>query len=293
MSNFGHTPVLLSEVIEALKVEKGQKYIDATLGGGGHSREIIKQGGVVLGIDQDEDAIRFVQENQASNVRNNLLTVVKGNFRNIKKIAEDHKFNRVKGILFDLGVSSFQLDKNERGFSILRSGSLDMRMDQDLPISAYEVVNKYPKEKLKDIFEKYGEETEAAKIADAIVERRAKQQVKLTSELSEIVLKVVLRRGKIHPATKVFQAIRIEVNDEIEALKRGIFESFELLDKNGRLVVISFHSLEDRVVKRFMKDQEFAGTGKSLKPYTVMATDEEKKNNPRSRSAKLRVLEKL
>lgn len=292
MVNFAHTPVLLQEVIDGLKVEMGKKYIDATLGGGGHTAEILRLGGIVLGIDQDEDALNFVKEKFSKEVLNKSLKVRKGNFKDIRKLAYENGFGTADGILFDLGVSSYQLDSPIRGFSLKHNSRLDMRMDKDQQLSAYEVINKYPFETLIEIFLKNGEEHNARKIAERIVETRKKQPIETTGELSLLIEKVSHKSEGIHPATKTFQAIRIEVNKEIDSLRIGISEAFDLLGINGRITVISFHSLEDRVVKLAFDKFQRAGLGTVLTKSPLMASFSENARNKRSRSAKLRIFEK-
>lgn len=292
MSNFTHIPVLLNEAIEALEVKIGQKYIDATLGGGGHTREIIKLGGLVLGIDQDDEALEFVSISQKPEISSQKLKLIKGNFRDIKKLAIENKFEKIEGILFDLGVSSHQLDTNNRGFSIKGDSRLDMRMDKSQSLSAYEVVNDYPRDKLAEIFYKYGEEHNAKIAAQAINDTRRKKEIVTTGELAAILMGLSHKSEPIHPATRVFQAIRIEVNDELEALKKGLIDSLGLLSPGGKLVVISFHSLEDRIVKQTFAKFERDGVGSNVYKKPVTANNIEIKQNKRSRSAKMRVFKK-
>lgn len=293
MKNFTHIPVLLKEVIEGLNIEPGKKYVDATLGGGGHSSEMLQRGGMVLGIDQDEDALRFIQETQNSNIKSQKLKVVKGNFREIKDIAIANGFEKVAGILFDFGVSSYQLDESGRGFSFKSDEELDMRMDKNLKLTAFDVVNNYPKEKLEDIFLRYGEEHNALKIAQSIVLNRKKSEIRTTRQLSKLIEEINGVAGGIHPATRVFQAIRIEVNGEIEAIKSGLENSCSLLDHNGRIVAISFHSLEDRIVKQMFHDFQRKGIGRIVAKKPILPSSNEKNRNRRSRSAKLRIFEKI
>lgn len=285
-----HIPVLLHEVLEYLAVEKGRDYIDATAGGGGHTVEILHRGGRVLAIDQDEEAIEQLEIIKKKN-NNEQLTIVQDNFRNIKKVAQDNGFEKVDGILFDLGVSSHQLDSN-RGFSFLRDESLDMRMDQRQQVNALDVINTYPEEKLVDIFLRWGEEIHAEKIAAHIVDFRKKQRIETTGTLAAIIEEVVPRTGMIHPATKVFQAVRIAVNDELEVLKEALQDAYTVLNKQGVLAVISFHSLEDRVVKQVFLQLEQKQLGQIITKKPVTATDEEIAHNRRSRSAKLRIFKK-
>lgn len=291
MDGFGHIPVLLNEVLEALNILPGKKYIDATLGGGGHSFEILKRGGYVLGIDQDEDALEFVEKNLKPKTEN--LKLVKGNFKNIGQIAKENGFEKVDGILFDLGVSSYQLDNPMRGFSFRSSEKLDMRMDKGSTLSAYEVVNKYPYERLVDIFVRYGEEHNAKEIALNIVEARKRKMIQTPYELSSLIEKVGHKPEPINPSTRVFQAIRIEVNDELNSLKRGLEAAISLLNPGGRIAVISFHSLEDRIVKQTFARFERGNLGRVMTKKPTAASFEESKINKRARSAKMRVIEKL
>lgn len=292
MSNFTHIPVLLKEAIDALNIEPGKKFIDATLGGGGHTKEILKRGGIVLGIDQDDEALAFVNEDQRSSIKDQILRVAKGNFKDIQLIAKGNNFEKVDGILFDLGVSSYQLDTADRGFSIKADSRLDMRMDHTQKLSAYEVINDYPRDRLAEIFYKYGEEHNAKIAAQAINDARRKKEIVTTGELVNILMGLSHRSEPIHPATRVFQAIRIEVNDELGALKLGLEQSVQLLNPGGRIVVISFHSLEDRIVKQSFVKLERENIGESINKKPLTASFLESKNNKRSRSAKLRAFKK-
>lgn len=266
-----HIPVLLNEVVAALEIKPGEKYIDCTYGGGGHFRAIQQAGGIVLGIDQDPEA-------QAP---------VHGNFAHLKEIADMAGFHPVSGILFDLGVSSHQLETDYRGFSFRRGGlsKLDMRMDQTAGLTAADLINAGSEKELANLFFKYGEERESRKIAKAIVLNRP---IETTNDLAEIILKARLARragrgkDRTHPATRVFQALRIAVNDELASLEEALPQALELLKPGGKLAVISFHSLEDRKVKNFMK-----------KSLLIRPSLEEIKINPRARSGKLRIMEKI
>jgi 16S rRNA (cytosine1402-N4)-methyltransferase len=295
--HFSHIPVLLNEAVEALEVSIGKKYIDATLGGGGHTDLILKLGGVVLGLDRDNEAIEFVSKKQKAKIKEQKLRVVQGNFSVIKKLAEENGFSTqdggVDGILFDLGVSSHQLDSAGRGFSIKKDERLDMRMDKIQSLSAYEVVNSYPREDLVRIFYTYGEEHNAERIAREIVETRKKKEIVTTKDLSSIIEGISHKSEAIHPATRVFQAIRIEVNGELDALKRGLADGFDLLNANGRMVVISFHSLEDRAVKQAFERFKTEEKGVIITKKPIIATFQELSRNKRARSAKMRVILKI
>ncbi len=297
MSDY-HKTVLLSEAIDNLNVSAGEKYIDATVGGGGHTREILKRGGIVLGIDADEEAIEYADKDlrlkiKGLSIGKNLI-LAKGNFKDIDRIAKDNGLGLVRGIIFDLGVSSYQLDTPTRGFSFQSNGPLDMRMDKDLSVKARDLVNSLTKRELIELFTRLGEEYKAPVIAEEIIKARANEPIVTTLELVEIVKKAVPNYSyKINPATKVFQALRIAINDEINNLKESLPKALKLLDKSGRLVVISFHSLEDRIVKNLFREWEQMGLGKIVikKPITPRAQEIEE--NRRSRSAKLRVFEKI
>ncbi len=292
MINFSHTPVLLDTAVDSLNVKQNGKYIDATLGGAGHTKEIIKRGGLVLGIDQDQDAINHVVSTLSTDLRDGNLLIVKGNFRDIEDIDRENNFNEVDGILFDLGVSSYQLDNGERGFSIKHNEKLDMRMDRGQVLSAHEVVNRYPMNDLSNIFLLYGEEHNAKAIAQEIIETRKKNPINTTKELARLIEKISHKSEAIHPATRVFQAIRIEVNDEINALKEGLNGAVDVLKPGGRIAVISFHSLEDRVTKQLFERLKRQGIGTVITKKPLTATYGENVKNKRSRSAKLRVFQK-
>lgn len=301
MNDF-HTPVLLNEAIEYLNVQRGEKYIDATLGGGGHSERIHDAGGVLLSLDQDIDAINFVIDKFKTQIDEN-WQVVKGNFADIEKIAKEMRFTEVAGVLFDLGVSSHQLGNDTRGFSFDSDEELDMRMDRDLAVKASVLVNGLTKKELEKIFAEYGEEKLAWKIAAMIERTRKKEPIRTCRQLAEICtqaskesrLRPAGRRGygeAKHPATRVFQALRIVVNDELGSLENGLSGSFNSLKKGGRLVVISFHSLEERIVKKTFRTWAEEKKGKILTEQIVQPTEQEIVENPRSRSAKLRAFQK-
>lgn len=284
-----HTPVLLKEAIDALQVHKDLRYIDGTLGGGGHTAFILEKGGYVLAIDRDEDAIQSARKRLGNKKE---LTIVKGNFRDIKEIAEQNGFADCDGILLDLGTSAHQLEDLSRGFSFKSHEKLDMRMDKSQSFSAFEIINKWPKNDMIDIFERYGEESEAREIAERIVKERKSKEIIYADNLAEIISKAKRSEAGIHPATKTFQAIRIAVNDELSALKDALSAVIEILASGGRIAVISFHSLEDRIVKQAFKDFERKSKGKIITKKPITASLDEIKNNKHSRSAKLRVFEK-
>lgn len=289
-NNSYHTPVLLKEAIDALQIRKGFRYIDGTLGGGGHAELILEKGGYVLAIDRDEDAIQTVRK-KLNNKKE--LTIFKGNFRDIREIAEKSGFVDCDGILLDLGTSVHQLRDSLRGFSFKSHDKLDMRMDKSQDFSALEIINKWSKNELIDIFERYGEESEAVEVAEQIVKERKSSEIIYADDLAEIISKAKKRKeAGIHPATQVFQAIRIAVNDELNALKDALRSGIEILGGGGRIVIISFHSLEDRVVKQAFKDFEKKEKGKIITKKPISASAAEIKINKKARSAKLRVFEK-
>jgi 16S rRNA (cytosine1402-N4)-methyltransferase len=303
MSNF-HTPVLLQEVIEGLKVKPDGKYIDGTLGGGSHTEAILAQGGRVLGLDVDTNALahcaekfrlKKVTEDKsdpffALYAEGPNLTLVKTNFRQLMDAAERFGFLPADGVLLDLGVSSYQLDTPSYGLSFRLNEALDMRMDRSLAVTAETIVNQFPEKDLERIFREYGEEIHAKRIASAIVRARQHEPVNSTQMLASIVEKVVPRTGKIHPATRIFQALRIVVNSELINLEAGLTAISKVLKKDGILAVISFHSLEDRIVKH-----ELARNGalKEITSTPITPSEEEIERNIRSRSAKLRLAIKI
>ena len=297
-----HKSVLLEEVIKYLNVSEGKIYIDATVGYAGHSGEILKKlnkKGFLFAFDQDIEAIEY-SEDKLSKIANN-YKIIKSNFVDMKKYIDV----KVDGVLFDLGVSSPQLDEEERGFSFHKDARLDMRMDKSNKLDAHYVVNEYPYEKLVEIFYKFGEEKYSKSIAKSIVENRP---INTTLELSEIIKNSVpiSYRNKSHPARKVFQAIRIEVNHELDILESSIRDAFDLLNVGGRLCIISFHSLEDKIVANVFKDlcsdDESARKlpivpdhlkARAKKIVKITPSDNELDDNNRSRSSKLRVIERI
>ena len=308
MESFNHVPVLLKECIEGLAIKPDGIYVDGTLGGAGHSSQIVKQiskKGLLLGIDRDEEAICVAKERlkEFSNVQ-----FVHDNHDNIKQILSKLEIPAVDGILLDLGVSSYQLDEKNRGFSYMQESQLDMRMDKSATLTAKEVVNAYAEEKLANLIYEYGEEKFSRRIAKNICEYRKTKEIETTAELVKIIEKSVPRKnGEGHPAKRTFQAIRIEVNDEIKPLYRTILDSIEMLKPQGRLCVITFHSLEDRAVKNAFLEADGKCTcppglpycvcgakklGKIITKKPILPSEEEMQNNSRSKSAKLRIFEK-
>ena len=287
-----HLPVLLREVVELLSPHEGGVYIDATVGLGGHSEEILKmigQDGKIIGIDRDEEALKKTAER----LRDSRLVLKRGSFSEIETLLRSAGLNEADGILFDLGVSMMQLKDLDRGFSFHSGERLDMRMDVSRDFSAWDVVNRYTEKDLIRILKEYGEEYRAVRIARAIVYTRGKKSIDTCSELADIVFRAIGRRGKVHPATKTFQAVRIEVNRELDELKEGLEASLKILKKGGRLCVISYHSLEDRVVKNFIRDNARGMLLKPLMKKPLYPGPKELRENPSSRSAKLRGAERL
>jgi len=296
MSNF-HQPVLLNEVIKYLAVKRDGKYIDATVGGGGHAQAVCNLGGQILGLDCDPEALNSAREYLTTacpphscklNVVNASWRLVSGNFKDLAKIAAEAGWVKVDGVLFDLGVSSHQLESLERGFSFHSEAPLDMRMDPTLTVTAADLINGLTGRELEKLFWEMSEEIHFKRLARAIVEARRLRPIKTGRELVEIIIKAVGGRGKIHPATRVFQALRIVVNDELNNLRQALPQALSILSKDGRLVVISFHSGEDRIVKKFFKQMADGGKLIIMTEKPIGPTLEEQKLNPRSRSAKLR-----
>lgn len=291
-----HEPVLLKETLERLVTDKGGLYLDATLGLGGHSEALLGKlspQGRVLGLDQDPEALAEAGHRLAGH--SGRFRSVLSNFRALGPVLEKEGFFPLSGALFDLGVSSLQLDKPARGFSFRHEGPLDMRMSPEGTLTAEIIVNRWPAEQIAMLLKEFGEEPDADRIARAIVERRAKSPLTTTRDLAETVESVVPRTGH-HPATRTFQALRIAVNQELEVLTRGLESVLPYLKEGGRLCVITFHSLEDRIVKNvfasFVAQGSCAWLGKGGDKSPVVPTDEECARNPRARSAKLRVVEK-
>ncbi|MGX8797874.1 16S rRNA (cytosine(1402)-N(4))-methyltransferase RsmH [Fusibacter sp. JL298sf-3] len=308
---FKHVSVLLEECLEGLNIKPDGVYVDGTMGGAGHTGEILKRvpEGLVIGIDQDTDAIAAAT-NRLEAIGGN-YKIAHSNFSGIKAVLRDLEVPKIDGLLLDLGVSSYQLDKAERGFSYMHNGELDMRMDRDSDFSAYDVVNTYSKEELTDIIRRYGEEKWAARIADFIVKGRAEKPLKTTYELVDVIKAAIpakARKDGPHPAKRTFQAIRIEVNAELKIIEATVRDAVDCLNSGGRVAIITFHSLEDRIVKETFRDlakgcicpPEFPvcicdnkPKGKVITRKPILPSEAELEVNPRSRSAKLRVFEKL
>jgi len=283
-----HKSVLLAEVIEGLAVKPGEWYIDATFGAGGHSTAIADHGGHVVAIDQDPQTAAFVKKESGR------VKLMIGNFAQLKDLVAMAGVGQVQGVLYDLGVSSMQLDQGSRGFSFREDAPLDMRMSQNLQVTAKDLVNHLEEKELYAIFTKYAQEQRARAIAHAIVRARRIKPIDTTGQLARVVEEVYRgRRGKLHPATKIFQALRIVVNQELENLVASLPQAVELLKSGGRLAVISFHEGEDRAVKRFFNTQAANEVMKIITKKPIIPSREEIVENSRSRSAKLRIAEKL
>ncbi len=308
---FSHRSVLLDECMEGLNIRPEGIYVDGTAGGAGHSSQIARRltEGRLIAIDQDETAVAVASERLS--VYGERATVVRSNFYEVAKVCESLGIEQIDGLLLDLGVSSYQLDTPERGFSYMADAPLDMRMDKRATLSAYDVVNGYSEEKLKKILYEYGEERYSASIVSAIIRERQKKPIESTLELSSIIKYAIppqAREGGHHPAKRSFQAIRIEVNGELDVIEPAIRDAAKLLRRGGRIAIITFHSLEDRIVKRTFASlaqgctcpKNFPvcvcgnkPTLKAVNKKPILPTREELEQNPRSRSAKLRVAEKL
>ncbi|MFA4827494.1 MAG: 16S rRNA (cytosine(1402)-N(4))-methyltransferase RsmH [Candidatus Shapirobacteria bacterium] len=291
-----HVPVLLKETIEILDPKPGEIFIDATFGGGGHAKEILKNilpNGKLLAIDWDKDTVEKAKKNIVFQKPEVKLEI--GNYADLPKIMEKLNFPKADGMLLDLGFLSDQMESG-KGFSFLKDEPLDMRFSQNGDLAAAQVVNSFSEKELADIFFKYGEERFSRQIAKEILKERKRKRILTTFELVEIIKKAVPKnyeRGRINPATRVFQALRIYINSELENLETVLGEVSEILKPGGRIAIISFHSLEDRIVKNRFKDLEREGKAKILAKKPITAGQEEIKNNPKSRSAKLRALYKF
>lgn len=290
-----HKSVLLSEVIDLLQIKKGKKYIDATLGGGGYSEKILDLGGIVLGVDLDLDAVEYAKKR----IQNTNFTPVQGNFKNLEEIANLHGFTKVSGVVYDLGVSSHQIGEYGRGFTFQKDEPLDMRMDKQSQVTAADLVNLLSQGELYEIFNKFGQDRRSGPISNAIVRARRVKAIKTTGDLLKIIEGVYRLRGEISPqlrasiSKRIFQALRIAVNNELENLRESLPKALNLLEDGGRIVVISFHSLEDRIVKETFLDFQNRGLGKIVTKKPFLPKVEEIEVNRRARSAKGRVFEKI
>ena len=301
-----HRPVLVSESVELLAPRAGSLVVDGTCGGGGHTAEILRAGADVVALDQDPDAIEFAKEKLAE--YGGRVTLCQANFREVGKVLDELGVVGIGGALLDLGVSSRQLENASRGFSVMRQGPLDMRMDPRRELTAATVINSYSEEDLTRIFRELGEEPAARRIASQLVKLRKVTPFQDTMQLAKAIEKIVWRHGRRHPATQVFQALRMEVNDELNALDEGLRALTKRLESGARFAVITFHSLEDRIVKNFFRDRSREWLDRPEWPEPrrnpdfvfrlitdkpVEPGENEQRSNPRSRSAKLRVAEKI
>lgn len=307
--DYMHKPVMVKEALELLNLSPGKVIVDCTVGGGGHTREILKRiipGGFLIGIDKDEDVLRETRRSILSDLKcsselingKNVMnfSFYHADYENLDEVLDRAGKGRVDGVLLDLGVSSIQLESPERGFSFSRDGQLDMRMDRSSNVTAYDILNKASQKELEYIIREFGEEYRAKKIAMAILQQRRKFGcIKTTFELANVIKKVVpfSRNRKLNPATLTFQALRIAVNRELESLENLLNRVHEFLVKGGRVVVISFQSLEDRIVKNIFRDKSKQGLINILTPKPLRPSEEEIRLNPRSRSAKLRASERV
>ncbi len=310
--NYGHYSVLLAETVDSLNIKPGGVYVDCTLGGAGHSARILEKmggDGKLVGIDRDEYAIQKASQ-RLEKYKDNIL-LIKGNFCDAPELLSENGIHKIDGVVADLGVSSFQLDNADRGFSYMHDAPLDMRMSRQDKLSAYDVVNGYEEKELSRIINLFGEERFASKIAYNICRTREKQPIKTTAELAEVVKNSIPAKNRAdgpHPAKRTFQAIRIEVNGELDVIDKMILGLFPMLESGGRMAVITFHSLEDRIVKHTFAElakgcecpPDFPVCVCGKKPQGVVVTkkpilpsEQELEENPRSRSAKLRVCEKI
>lgn len=306
-----HIPVLTKEVLKYLDPKPDENFIDATIDGGGHSAAILKKtepNGKILGVDMDSELIEaaklkmtlrgVARDSKNEKLKIDRVILVRDNFKNLKEIVKKFNFKNISGILFDLGMSSWHLERSGRGFSFKRDEPLDMRfsIEGNSSLTAREIINVWPIKELEKILKEYGEERYSKNIAERIIEERKRTPILTTLRLAEIVQKAVPRRyerGRIHPATRTFQALRIAVNQELENLREVLPQAVDILNTGGRIVVISFHSLEDRIVKLFFRQEERKERVKILTKKPVMATEVEIGKNPRARSAKLRTAEKI
>lgn len=313
MENTGHKSVLLNEIVEGLEITDSDVYVDMTLGGGGHALGVIQSGAkdlIIVGLDADDEAEKRATER----FQNELTDEQKVNFKfifantyfdDIDEVLNKYQIKSVNKVLFDLGYSSFEIDSPERGFSFIQDGPLKMTYSNnpsENQLTAYDVVNNFQENNLADIIYGFGEEQFSRRIAAAIIEAREKKEITTTSELAQIISDSVPGfyrhhrdggRSKIHPATKTFQAIRIAVNSELERLKIALKKTFEAVEPGGRIAVISFHSLEDRIVKRYFKEKVSEGQAELFSKKPTTPTEKELQENPRARSAKLRIIKKI
>ena len=293
----GHVPVMAGEIIEQLKLKNGNVVVDCTVGCGGHASQVLKEiipGGMLIGIDQDDEALKIAE--QTLRPYGDAFRLIRGNFRDLAQILKNIDVKKVDGLLFDLGVASIHFDTPARGFSVNYNGPLDMRMDRGIQLTARKIINTFPYRELEGVLREYGEEWKSHRIARSIVERRKKKPIETTLELAKLIEGVYYRRRysrRIHPATKSFLALRVAVNNELDALKMGLVSGIEHLKSGSRISVISFHSLEDRIVKHMFKEYQKKELLRIITKSPLRPEYAEVKKNPRARSAKLRTAERI
>jgi 16S rRNA (cytosine1402-N4)-methyltransferase len=288
-----HQPVLLKEIIEILQPKENENFVDATFGEGGVSLEIAKFNGPkgkILAFEWDPELYKLGVEKIKNIKMEKRIKLVNQNFRNIKRVIKEEGFTKIKGVVFDLGISLWHYKKSQRGFSFREDEPLDMRINPEIKVSAFEIINYYSYKDLVEIFKNYGEERNAEKIARTIIDRRRKKKIETSKELAEIVAEVVPSR-KIHPATKIFMALRTFINGELENLEQGLKDSYDILDKGGKIVVLSFQGLEDKVIKQVFKLLKKEGA-EIITKNVIRPKKEEILKNPQARSAKLRAIKK-
>jgi 16S rRNA (cytosine1402-N4)-methyltransferase len=296
MTNQEHLSVFKHEAVEALQVQPGSWYIDATFGRGGHTRSILKQGGKVIALDCDQDAIAFGQQQFAQEIGNKELLLINQNFDRLQSvwqtIRDQENIPAVAGVLFDFGVSSPQLADADRGFSFQSNGPLDMRMDKRLGVQAKDLIAILPEKQLAELFWTYGGEDQSRRIARHLVQKRQETPFTTTQQLADAISRIKPKTGHLHPATKVFQALRIAVNSELDSIEQALPQSLEVVQRGGRVVTISFHEGEDRIAKKTFLDWQGKGYGNIVTKKAIQPTETELTENPRSRSARLRIFEK-
>ncbi|MBU3918498.1 16S rRNA (cytosine(1402)-N(4))-methyltransferase RsmH [Patescibacteria group bacterium] len=298
-----HIPVMKNEVIEYLSPKANENFIDCTFGQGGHTKAILEKNGPngkVLAIEADPELYKKFQNQESSFINNQLLerlVLVNDSYSNLREIVKENNFGPIHGILMDLGMSSWHLKESGKGFTFQKDEPLDMRYNPEAnSLTACEIINSFSEDELCAVLKEYGEERFAREIAKKIIEKRKDKPIRTTLDLVEVIWLAMPRwykSGKIHPATKTFQALRIKVNEEIQGLKQGLIKAVDVLEKHGRIVVISFHSLEDREIKQFFKRGAQINILEVLTKKPIIASEEEVKNNPRARSAKLRAVKKI
>jgi len=289
-----HKPVMLKEVIRSFNFDKKGIFVDCTFGNGGHSVELLKKinkDSELISFELDKETVKNFHDQRFANFAN--FTLINDNFANVEERLNELGIEKVSGFLFDLGISSFQLEKEGRGFSYREDVFLDMRIDENQKESAFHVINHYEEKKLSDIFYKYGEERRSRCIAKKIVKRREREKIKTTQQLVGIITSCFSKKGKKHPAKRIFQSLRIYVNKELENLETALQKSFNLLDVEGVVIVISFHSLEDRIVKHFFKKMKETGKYEIIYKKPIIPGEEEIKENNRARSAKMRIIKRI